>query len=159
MSVSVSFAKMEAAGRTSPVQRGTTAAVMFVVVSCLGCGESDAGRVPVHPVRGTISFRGQAMPGALVSLHPKSPEGNTAPTPRGSVDATGAFTLTTYTGGDGAPEGTYVVTVQWYKPVEQQGEWVSGPNVLPPKYATPENSDVEVRVAAGENQLTPIELR
>ena len=71
----------------------------------------------------------------------------------------GSFAVSTYDGGDGAPEGEYVLTVQWYKPVRQGNDLVGGPNVLPAKYASPRTSDVRITVAAGENHLKPILLR
>ena len=37
-------------------------------------------------------------------------------------------------------------------------ELVGGPNVLPAKYASAKTSDVQIRVAAGENQLNPIQI-
>jgi hypothetical protein len=67
--------------------------------------------------------------------------------------------VTTFDGNDGAPEGEYVVTVQWYKPVRQNNEVVGGPNVLPAKYASAKTSDLRITVAAGENRLNPIQIR
>ena len=98
--------------------------------------------MPVHPVVGAIQFRGQPADGAFVSLHPKNAtEG--VPNPRATVAKDGSFVVSTYDGNDGAPEGDYVVTVQWYKPVRQGNDLVGGPNVLPPKYASPRTSGCE----------------
>ncbi len=134
------------------------AIVMLLVPSLVGCGRSDKNHVAVHPVQGAIQFRGQPIAGAFVSLSPKNPiEG--VPTPRATVGADGSFVLTTYDGNDGAPEGEYVLTVQWCKPVRQDNELIGGPNVLPPKYASAKTSDLKVTVAAGENHLKPIQLR
>ena len=124
-----------------------------------GCGDSSDGRLAVYPVLGTIQFRGQPISGAFLSLHPKNSAEPGAPSPRAMVAADGSFALSTYDGNDGAPEGEYVLTVQWYKPVRQGGELVGGPNVLPKKYASPTTSDVPIKVAAGENRLQPIQLR
>jgi hypothetical protein len=124
-----------------------------------GCSDGDPTRVPVHPVLGAIQFRGQPTNGAFVTLHPTNGASVDAPYPRASVTADGSFTLTTYDGNDGAPAGDYVLTVQWYRPVKQGGDWVGGPNVLPKKYASPQTSEVRITVAAGENRLMPIQLR
>jgi hypothetical protein len=137
--------------------------IVFAVIAALilpvaGCGRSDKNHVAVHPVQGAIQFRGQPMEGAFVSLHPKSATDG-VPTPRATVAKDGTFTVTTYNGNDGAPEGDYVVTVQWYRPVRVGTDLVGGPNVLPAKYASAQTSDVQIRVAAGENQLQPIQLR
>lgn len=129
----------------------------LAILPSLGCGKADS-RVPVHPVSGAIQFRGQPVTGAFVSLHPKTAaEG--VPNPRGTVAKDGTFVVSTYDGNDGAPEGDYVVTVQWYKPVRQGNDLVGGPNALPAKYASPRTSDVQIRVAAGENHLQAIQLR
>jgi hypothetical protein len=123
-----------------------------------GCSDSDSVRVPVHPVLGIISFRGQPINGAFITLHAKSAAPVDVPPPRASVAADGSFALTTYDGNDGAPTGDYVLTVQWYRPIKQGGDWVGGANVLPKKYASPHTSDVRVTVAAGDNRLQPIRL-
>jgi hypothetical protein len=137
---------------------GGFAVVSLVLVTALGCGKADKNRVAVQPVQGTIQFRGQPAAGAFVSLSPKNPiEG--VPAPRATVGADGSFTVTTYDGNDGAPEGDYVLTVQWYRPIRQDNELVGGPNVLPLKYASARTSDLVVTVAAGENHVKPIQLR
>jgi hypothetical protein len=137
---------------------GAFAIVAVLVLASAGCSRSSENRVAVHPVQGAIQFRGQPVEGAFVSLHPKSAtEG--VPTPRATVAKDGSFTVTTYDGNDGAPEGEYVVTVQWYRPVRQGNDLVGGPNVLPVKYASAQTSDVLVHIAAGENHLNPIQLR
>jgi hypothetical protein len=134
------------------------AVLAAVVLPACGCGRSGENHVAVHPVQGAIQFRGQPMEGAFVALHPKSATDG-VPTPRATVAKDGTFTVTTYDGNDGAPEGDYVVTVQWYRPVRVGNDLVGGPNVLPAKYASVRTSDVQIRIAAGENRLQPIQLR
>jgi hypothetical protein len=135
----------------------------FVVAAALflpafGCSKGDKNRVAVHPVQGTIQYRGQPIEGAFVLLHPTSAiEG--VPAPRATVAKDGSFAVTTFDGNDGAPEGEYVLTVQWNKPVRQDNEVVGGPNVLPAKYASAKTSDVKIHVATGENRLNPIQIR
>lgn len=134
------------------------AAVTLMALTLVGCGKGDKNHVAVHPVQGAIQFRGQPTAGAFVSLSPKNPiEG--VPAPRATVAADGTFTVTTYDGNDGAPEGDYVLTVQWYRPIRQDNELVGGPNVLPVKYASARTSDLRITVAAGDNHLKPIQLR
>jgi hypothetical protein len=134
------------------------ATVAITLATLTGCG-GDASRVPVHPTTGAIKFRGQPVPGAFVSLHPSGDTGTGAPSPRATVGPDGRFSLSTYDGQDGAPEGDYVLTVQWYKPIRQGNELVGGPNALPRKYASAKTSDLIVKIAAGENQLAPIQIR
>ncbi len=44
-------------------------------------------------------------------------------------------------------------------PTLKQGpDLVSGPNVVPPKYSSPQHSDKIIKIAAGQNNLDPIKL-
>jgi hypothetical protein len=129
----------------------------ILILHCAGCSKSES-HVPVNPVAGAIHFRGQPAEGAFVSLYPKNETGG-VPRPRASVAKDGTFIVSTFNGSDGAPEGDYIVTVQWFKPVRQGSDLVGGPNVLPAKYASPKTSNVTIHVAAGENHLPPIQLR
>jgi hypothetical protein len=145
--------------RRSAILRRSFAMIAMAALVFAGCGHGDAARVPVHPVQGAIQFRGQPIVGAFVSLHPKKGATAEIPTPRATVGPGGQFAVTTYDGQDGAPEGEYVLTVQWYKPIRQGDEVVGGPNVLPVKYARAQTSDVIVKVAVGDNRLQLIQLR
>lgn len=122
-----------------------------------GCGEAEPERVATYPVEAVVTFQGKPIPGAFVVLHPKQPLAD-VPTPRASVNADGVLTVTTFNGGDGAPAGEYIVTVEWYKPIKNGADVVPGPNVLPPKYASPKTSDLLITISADTNQLPPIDL-
>ena len=141
-----------------PSARGVAALACLVAI--IGCGKAKPDRVAVHPAAGTITFKGQPTHGAMVTLHPKSGSGpaENLPTPRANVEKDGTFKVSTFNGGDGAPEGEYVMTISWYKLVKNGGDVVAGPNVIPSKYMKPESSNLTVRIAAGENTLPPIKL-
>ena len=131
---------------------------IFALGAVTGCNtKSGPERVPTFPVSGTISFQGKPIPGAFVALHPKTTQEN-VPSPRANVGADGSLKITTYDGGDGAPEGEYVVTVEWYKPIKNGADVISGPNVIPKKYASAQTSDITIKVAAQENTIPPIKL-
>lgn len=120
-----------------------------------GCSSKKIdGRKPVFPVRGKLLVGGQPAPGAMVVFHPAGGSFD-AERPFAHVDPDGSFSLTTYQADDGAPEGEYLVTAEWFASADRAapGPW---PNVLPPKYARPESSDVRVRVTQGPNELQPI---
>jgi hypothetical protein len=137
------------------VLRGLFLGLMVIVV---GCGQSiEAPPVAVHPAQGKITFKGQAMPGAMVTLHPKTASAE-IPKPRATVDKAGAFKISTFAPGDGAPEGDYVLTVFWYKPIQNGPDISPGPNVIPIKYTKPETTNIEIRIAAGQNDLSTIQL-
>jgi hypothetical protein len=140
--------------------RGAYAAVVLaasVAIASLGCSKAD-DHVAVYPVKGKIQYQGKPINGAFVTLQPKAAvEG--VPGPRATVAADGTFEVSTFNGGDGAPEGDYTLTVQWYKAIVRDHELIGGPNALPAKYASPKTSGLLVSVAAGENLLKPIVLR
>jgi hypothetical protein len=137
------------------VLRGLFLGLMVVAV---GCGQSvDAPPVAVHPAQGKITFKGLPTHGATVTLHPKTPSAD-VPVPRATVDKTGAFKVSTFAPGDGAPEGEYTVTVFWYKPIGTGLDVTPGPNVIPVKYTKPESTDIVVKIAAGQNDIPAIQL-
>ena len=84
-----------------------------IALVAAGCGGSDFRKT--YPVTGTLTIDGApAEPGVLVWLHPQFPETDKFPIhPKGETVEGGAFTIHTYTTGDGAPEGEYVATVEW----------------------------------------------
>lgn len=136
---------------------GVCCAAIFAI-ALTGCGEAKPDRVAVFPVKGTVTFKGQQMPGALVAFHPKTPLGDGVPTPRASIAKDGTFAVSTYDGNDGAPAGEYVLTFQWYKLLKNGGDVVAGPNVIPPKLGNPATSTATVTIVEGENNLPPIKL-
>jgi hypothetical protein len=81
----------------------------FLLLS--GCGES---RKPVFPVQGQLfDADGKPAAGAKLIFHPQDDTDPNAARPVGVVDPSGAFSLTTYEKGDGAPAGNYAVTIEW----------------------------------------------
>ena len=83
-------------------------------VLAAGCGGGKDLR-KTYPVTGTVTINGApAEPGVLVLLHPQFTETDKYPIhPRGETKEGGAFQITTYNTDDGAPEGEYVVTIEW----------------------------------------------
>jgi hypothetical protein len=130
----------------------------IAAIALTGCADAKPEQVPVFPATGKITFKGEPTVGAVIGLHAKTPPTEQYPAPRASVGVDGSFKITTYAGGDGAPEGDYTVTVLWYKPIKNGNDLMSGPNVIPAKYTKPETSDLEVKIVAGENILPPLQL-
>lgn len=80
-----------------------------LILLLMGCSSSERlkGRVPVSPVTGTISFKGNPVEGAIVNF--VSLDGN--PVATGKTESMGKYSLTTYDPEDGAGLGEYVVLV------------------------------------------------
>lgn len=121
-----------------------------------GCGRSEPERLGVHPVSGQVTYQGKPAAGAFVVFHAKADK-DKFPPPTAQVDEQGNFTLGTYAREDGAPAGDYAVTVVLRKPVQKDGEFVPGPNVLPPQYSKPATTKLNIQVAAGANTV-PIKI-
>jgi len=69
-----------------------------------------------YPVSGQLFVANQPAPGARIYFQPVDggkPEGWTGGYPRATVEADGSFQVTTYEAQDGAPEGEYVLLVEW----------------------------------------------
>ncbi len=75
----------------------------------------------------------------------------------GHVDATGKFTISPYSDGDGAPAGEFGVSVIW---IEMVGLSKSGDDRLQGRYANPANSEIpEVNVVDGPVTIPKIDLK
>jgi hypothetical protein len=138
--------------------RGFSAKWRWLLVGCIvtaaGCSEA---RVPVFPVSGKVSFQGKPPAGAIVVLNPVNTSENHNVMPTGTVKDDGSFTLTAYEPDDGAPQGEYVATIQWYKVTKEAGG--PGPNVLPKTYGVAKSSPIKVNVANGPVEIPPIAIR
>jgi hypothetical protein len=133
--------------------------ICVLVCLCSACSKSD--RTPVYPARGQVLFEGEPIPHALVVLHPVNADNKEAPRPQGKVNADGAFTLSTYDAGDGAPAGEYAVTVQWLlSPASKGKSYEDSPpvNRLPARYARPQTSGLRIQIAQGSNDLPVLRL-
>jgi hypothetical protein len=140
------------------VAAGLSLATVLIPLAAGCSGTPVPERVPVAKAKGAITYRGRAIPGAFLVLHAKAPLPD-VPAPTAHVKDDGTFVISTYDGGDGAPPGQYVVTVQWQQLQKVAGEFAPGPNLLPARYAQPGTSDLVVQIAEGQNDLPALVLR
>jgi hypothetical protein len=145
-------ARNQAARGTKLGGRLFAIALLPALVFAVGC--APEARVPVYPVAGKVTFKGQPAYGAQVVLHAANPSEIDQTAPVGDVKSDGTFNVTVYEPGDGAPEGDYVATVQWFKKVGD----AMGPNVLPQEYSSPRTSPVKVSVKGGPTNIPPIAI-
>ena len=127
--------------------------ILILVVSALlvsGCNSRpEYQEADVFPVSGSVSVDGKPAAGVVVVFHPQTDTGMTKGNkPYTTTGDDGTFQVTTYTTGDGAPAGEYIVTLIW--PVNPRGP---SPDRLKGRYAKPENSSITVTIQEGENKL------
>ncbi len=111
---------------------------------------------PVVPVDGRILVDGKTHKGIVVTLFSEDPtqEGK----PQGITDADGKFRLETYRA-DGAPPGTYTVSVAW-PGTPRKGEDAAAPqDRLGRRYVDPKASGLRAVVKGPSTTLPPFELK
>lgn len=142
---------------------------VIVLIWCLavllaGCGPTPPPgpeRLPTVPAAGTVTYQGNPLANASLSF--QHSDGVVAAT--GKSDDQGRFTLSTYGANDGAPVGTYNVTVA-VSAVEEIEPGVLAPEpeggfrpAIPTKYANPATSGLTAEIPEGGKQDLQIELR
>lgn len=121
---------------------------------CAGCSD---GRPPVYTVTGQVLVNGKPAAGAFVVFHPRESTAATPGRPYATTDTDGTFNMTTFESGDGAPAGTYQVTVVW-RPTPKSTMDADGVDRLQNRYASPASSGLEAVVQQGPTTLQPYRL-
>lgn len=125
-----------------------------------GCGGEATG-VAVHPVAGNVLVRGAPASGAKIVFYTTGVQDPRTPIPQATAGDDGAFELTSFKPGDGAPAGDYRVTIEWPAPLPAgvNPEMYGPKDRLSGRYATPEKSGLSATVADGDNLLPPFYLK
>jgi hypothetical protein len=138
------------------------AALPFLVLLIVGCGQADDGKVQRVPVNGTLLVKSVPAVGARIVFYPKDEalRGTGMPTPGGTTEEDGSFSLTSYEPGDGAPVGDYVVTVVWREeiPEGKSLDTFQPKDRLNGRYASPDKSALSVSIPEGGGTLPPIQI-
>ena len=130
---------------------------LFLCALSVGCFRWRALERPsLSPEQGSLHIHGKPASGARVRLFAIGNPKLEGLCPHAEVEADGSFRLMTYQPGDGAPEGTYALTVTWPLPPPRGKEL--GKDRLQGKYADPRHPAREVRITPGENTLEPLRL-
>lgn len=146
-------------------------------VAIAGCGGGvKSQRAKVYKVTGTVKYVGSPLIGAIVTFAPLENQ----PAAVGRTNDAGEFTLTTYSGGDGAAAGQYKILVMlqvnpdqtpasashsmdpsWVPPATSHsaGSAKTGGSVLPAKYSDLSQTPLAAKVDPnGANQF-PLDLK
>lgn len=143
--------------------------VVFLSSTLLGC-KKEAKLKGVYPIKGKVTYKGEAVEDASIKLVPQTLSGEIRAAGARS-DANGEFSVTTLSPGDGAFPGAYTITVskmvsdKTYTQAEideanEKGISLaqSSTNQLPAKYANPKQSGLTVTVLAGANEDLVLDL-
>jgi hypothetical protein len=152
---------MSSPRRFPPTVLVARAATAFALLAVMSCGE---GKYPkTYPVKGRVLVDGQPAKDCQVSLL-RTSGGDLSPpaTPNGLTDENGEFQLTSYQANDGAPEGEYVVKIEWRERSGIAKADFDGPDRLGGDYAnTEKNKGLKgfvVKVGREPLALPPFEL-
>lgn len=124
-----------------------------------GCGVPD-GRMTVHRVRGSVKVDGRPASGMDVVLYPDTPLADkNADYPRAAVGEDGSFAITTYDEGDGAPAGSYKVSILQGGDSSSESIGARKPKKTGlERYKDPATSGLTATVKEGPNDLPAFEL-
>jgi|SRR5215831_15610996 len=123
------------------------------------CGKGS--RRAVYPVHGYVfDANNKPASGALVVFHPLEGDAGDRDKPRAFVAEDGSFALTTYEKEDGAPEGEYVVTIEWRpKSANPFDANKQKPDQLKGRYSDAKKSKLRFKIdRKQDNMLEPIRL-
>ena len=131
-------------------------ALTLLFLSTGGCGPQSEGP-PTYPVHGALTVDGKPAHNAQVIFHPADGRDfdQRGARPTGRVGADGAFALTTYFPGDGAPAGRYAVTVYW---AENPDSLEPSPDRLKGRFSEPSKSTLQAEVGESATELPPWNL-
>jgi hypothetical protein len=136
--------------------------VALAAIALASCG---GGRnfPKVYPVKGKILVNGQPAHDCQIFLSRTSAESLAVPaTPQAVTDKNGEFQITSYHSNDGAPEGEYVVTIEWRERSGIMKQEFEGVDLLGGAYAKVEKTrslpGFVVKVERQPLELPPFEL-
>jgi hypothetical protein len=154
------------------------ARVAALVAACLlfatdiGCAKKS--RLTVAPVHGSVTYKGQGVPNAIVIFFPTDETAEVVKKirPFAYADGEGNFDLKTYIKGDGAPPGKYRVSIvavagaaaaaSGHDPPQGNPSGpktaVAIPQEVVKKYGNVDTAGLQVTVQDGENDLAPFTL-
>ena len=124
---------------------------LFIIVGCGGEQRPD-GMPRLYPAAITVMQGGSPLAEASVVLFPED-SANERWAPMGTTDASGVAVLRVDGRYEGAPLGTYKVTVSKLEIIDGPGESRAVQHV-PSQYGSLEDSPLRVEIIAGERNYT-----
>jgi hypothetical protein len=127
-----------------------------LILLVAGCGGGGAP-VPLHPASGTVQVDGKPTAGVIVRLYPADAlDDIDRPQPFATTGEDGTFRLGTFEKEDGAPAGTYKVTLFLPdRPLAGPGTPI---DLLGDRHTNPARSGLDVTIVEGSNQIPPFQV-
>ena len=124
--------------------------VLIVLLLSAGCASNTllgGPRLETHSVTGIVQIDGVPAENVEVTCHPEANSSGIKYPVMGVTNKEGVFSLTTYTTGDGLPEGTYVLTFIWF---EAAMTLAAPKDLLKGAYTDPKKSTHTIKVVKGQ---------
>jgi hypothetical protein len=141
----------------TPPRRLLLAAALLAALVIPACAKNE--RISVYPTEGKALYRNKPAAGAHLVFHPTDTAGPKVPRPTAQVAADGSFQLSTYFSHDGAPAGSYRITVVWPSAERVVDMENTGPDILRGRYQDPKTTSLGVEVHQGPNDLGTLLLK
>lgn len=111
-----------------------------------GCSKGPP-KPPMAPVNGKVTYKGQPIPGAIVTFAPTTADGRRSGT--GTCNADGTFVISSIDFSDGVQPGEFKVTIT---PAPPSGDSKTGPakSTIPEKYLTKETTPLSEKIDAAK---------
>lgn len=132
--------------------------VVLALVASVGCKPKAAWET-TYPTSGKVTFKGRPVKGAEIAFFPTDTSFPESVRPQAKSKEDGSFEVWTYKQGDGAPVGSYKVTLVHNEVTVSKDTVVAKPNDLPVKYSRRDSTNLEVKITAGKNDLPTFELK
>jgi hypothetical protein len=123
-----------------------------------GCSGSRSDQPRVYATKGQVFVGGQPAVNARVQLQAVDSPTLRPLCPHAIVGADGTYQLTTFRSNDGAPAGTYALTLTWPSP-PKPGHDEDGPDRFRGRYADPQRPLRQVEIKPSANDLGRIDLK
>lgn len=119
---------------------------VLTLAGMVGCGGPKPDTPGLVKTSGRVVAGNKPAAGAVLVFHPVGRAGGQLP-PRARAGPDGRFAVTAADGGDGLPEGEYVVTVEWRVASGENGD--DGKNLAADRYTRPTTSPLKASVRSG----------
>jgi hypothetical protein len=129
--------------------------VAAAVALAAGCEKKPAHPPPQH-TRGTLTYNGKPLKGAVVTFWPLPLDNVSWRTlkPAARTEADGTYQVNSFDLADGAAVGQYAVTVMWMG----ENDDVPRPDFFQGKYSNASKPVLTVTIKEGHNEVPPIAL-